>query len=92
MATKTAIKKKINIQEDHEIDDWISDTADTIFHPVGTCRMGSDRNAVVSGELKVNGINNLRVIDASVIPNITSGNTSIPTMMIAEKGSTMILS
>ena len=89
---KLELSPGINIQEDHEIDDWISDTADTIFHPVGTCRMGSDRNAVVSGELKVNGINNLRVIDASVIPNITSGNTSIPTMMIAEKGSTMILS
>jgi len=79
------------VEDDNEIDDWISETADTIFHPVGTCRMGNDNKAVVNNELKLNGIQKLRVIDASIMPKITSGNTSIPTMMIAEKGARMIL-
>ena len=79
------------VENNDEIDDWISQTADTIFHPVGTCRMGCDDNAVVNNELKLNGIQKLRVIDASIMPKITSGNTSIPSMMIAEKGAKMIL-
>ena len=81
----------INIQDDEELVKAGSKFTQTIFHPVGTCKMGNDKNAVVSDDLKVHGIENLRVIDASVMPNITSGNTNAPTIMIAEKGADMIL-
>ena len=80
------------MNEREEIVKACSHYAQTIFHPVGTCKMGNDESAVVSDKLKVHGINKLRVIDASIMPNITSGNTNAPTIMIAEKGADMILS
>ena len=80
------------MNDKEEIVKACSHYAQTIFHPVGTCKMGSDESAVVSDKLKVHGLNKLRVIDASIMPNITSGNTNAPTIMIAEKGADMILS
>jgi choline dehydrogenase len=81
----------IHITNDEELVKAASDHAQTIFHPVGTCKMGKDENSVVSDGLKVHGVENLRIIDASIMPNITSGNTNAPTIMIAEKGADMIL-
>jgi len=81
----------IHIQDNEELVKAGSDFTQTIFHPVGTCKMGQDENAVVNDVLKVHGIKNLRVVDASIMPNITSGNTNAPTIMIAEKASDMIL-
>ena len=80
-----------HIQNNEELVKAGSDFTQTIFHPVGTCKMGHDENSVVNDVLKVHGINNLRVVDASIMPNITSGNTNAPTIMIAEKASDMIL-
>jgi choline dehydrogenase len=79
------------IRSEEELARAAGDLGTTIFHPIGTCRMGSDAMAVVSDRLAVHGIQGLRVIDASIMPRITSGNTNAPTVMIAEKGAEFIL-
>lgn len=77
-------------QSDDEILAYIRATAATAYHPCGTCRMGSDEQAVVDGELKVRGIERLRVIDASIFPRLPGGNTNLPVIMVAEKAADMI--
>lgn len=85
------LKPGSDIQTDEQLLSAARDLGTTIFHPVGTCKMGNDNMAVVNDRLQVHGIKNLRVIDASVMPRITSGNTNAPTVMIAEKGAEFIL-
>jgi choline dehydrogenase len=81
----------IAIHNDSDLEKAAGELGTTIFHPVGSCKMGRDALAVVDDELKVHGIRGLRVVDASVFPRITSGNTNAPTYVIAEKGARAIL-
>ncbi|MEM9896960.1 MAG: GMC oxidoreductase, partial [Bacteroidota bacterium] len=81
---------KTEPKSDKEWEEHIRKTVETIYHPVGTCKMGIDKQAVVDPELRVHGIDSLRVIDASIMPKIVSGNTNAPVYMIAEKGADMI--
>src|SRR5262249_13985273 len=79
------------VQSDHDILEFARENGATIFHPVSTCKMGSDPMAVVDARLRVRGIDNLRVVDCSIMPTLTSGNTHAPAVMIAERASDMIL-
>jgi choline dehydrogenase len=84
-------KPGLSLETEEELVRAAGDLGTTIFHPVGTCSMGNDPRAVVDDRLRVHGVRSLRVIDASVMPRITSGNTNAPTVMIAEKGAEMML-
>ncbi|MEO1042957.1 MAG: GMC family oxidoreductase N-terminal domain-containing protein [Pseudomonadota bacterium] len=92
-AMASLITKQLYIQDDAsdaEIEDDIRNRSDTIYHPVGTCRMGSDADAVLDPQLRVRGVEGLRVVDASIMPTLVSGNTNAPTIMIAEKAADFI--
>lgn len=80
-----------NVQDVGELENWLRANVQTCFHPTGTCGMGNGAMAVVDASLRVRGLEGLRVVDASVMPEIVSGNTNAPTMMIAEKAAGMIL-
>jgi choline dehydrogenase-like flavoprotein len=77
-------------QTDDEIRQLLREKADTVYHPVGSCKMGVDEMAVVDPELKVYGIESLRIVDASIMPSIVGGNTNAPSIMIGEKAADLI--
>jgi choline dehydrogenase-like flavoprotein len=77
-------------QTDAQIEAFIRNHADTIYHPVGSCRMGPGPDDVVDARLRVHGVQGLRVVDASIMPSIVGGNTNAPTIMIAEKAADLI--
>ena len=85
------IEESSNIQTKKEFEIWLRENCNSSYHPNGTCKMGNDPMAVVDDQLRVHGLANLRVIDASIMPRLTSGNTNAPTIMIAEKGADHLL-
>ena len=83
--------KHIKEDDDEAIDAYVRETLSTVYHPVSTCRMGADDRAVVNGEMKVRGLERLRVVDASVFPDLPGGNINAVVIMTAEKASDIIL-
>ena len=80
-----------DVQTDEQLAEFIRQKAESIYHPVGTCKMGHDALAVVDERLRVHGVQGLRVVDASIMPTLVGGNTNAPTIMIGEKAADMIL-
>ena len=80
-----------DVTTDDEIDAWVAETAETAYHPCGTCRMGADDMAVTAADGRVHGLEGVRVVDASLMPSATNGNLNAPTIMMAEKISDAVL-
>jgi len=89
--TSKHVQRPVDLNDDKDIEQAIREDADTVYHPVGTCKMGNDDMAVVNDNLKVHGIEGLRVVDASIMPTLIGGNTNAPTIMIGEKASDIII-
>ena len=89
--TSSHVQRPVDINDDKDIEQAIREDADTVYHPVGTCKMGNDEMSVVDDSLKVYGLDGLRVVDASIMPTLIGGNTNAPTIMIGEKASDMII-
>ena len=89
--TSKHVLNPIDLDDDEDIEKAIRSEADTVYHPVGTCKMGSDDMSVVNQDLLVHKVSNLRVVDASIMPTLIGGNTNAPTIMISEKASDIIL-
>ena len=87
---RTAEMYSKGVQSDDEIRTILRNRSDTVYHPVGTARMGTDEMAVLDPQLKVAGAESLRVVDASIMPTLIGGNTNAPSIMIAEKAADMI--
>ena len=83
--------RPVDLGSDEKIEEAIREEADTVYHPVGTCKMGRDDMSVVNQELKVHALANVRVVDASIMPTLIGGNTNAPTIMIGEKASDIIV-
>ncbi|BAY11422.1 GMC family oxidoreductase [Calothrix sp. NIES-2098] len=79
-----------DVSSNEALQAYVRETCETLYHPVGTCKMGTDANSVVDAELRVHGVQGLRVVDASIMPTITTGNTNAPTIMIGEKAADLI--
>src|SRR5262249_18716051 len=86
----TAVWPSEDVTTDAQLENFVRRYSSTIFHPVGTCRMGKDALAVVDERLRLHGIRGLRVVDASIMPHVTTGNTNAPVIAIAEKAADMI--
>ena len=84
------LEASASARSDEEIEQFVRDHADTIYHPVGSCRMGNGPDDVVDAQLRVHGVAGLRVVDASIMPRIVGGNTNAPVIMIAEKAADLI--
>ena len=85
------VRPGLESNQEEDILRFLEKSGRTSYHPVGTCRMGPDDEAVVDSRLRVNGVDSLRVVDASIMPTLVSGNTNAPVIMIGEKASDMIL-
>ena len=89
---ETELKPGPQVASDESFADDIRNRSYSVFHPVGTCRMGPDpRSSVVDPQLRVHGVSGLRIVDAAIFPTITSGNTNAPSIMVGEKGAALVL-